>query len=169
MTDPRTSLTEDALGELLRHAARDEAPPAAVRARAIALDSHPIRIAKQAAGLLRRIVAVALPDAAARSPFVPALGVRGAPGTGRQWLYRAPDCEIDVRVVSRANERWSVVGQLFGELAAVRVVLEGAGSARSAEIDATREFAFVDVPAGAYSLAVQAGDVEVVVPRIEVG
>ncbi|MCC7042154.1 MAG: hypothetical protein IT516_17760 [Burkholderiales bacterium] len=169
MTDPRSALPEHALGELLRQAARDEAPPAAVRARAIALDARSTRLGQQAAGLLRRLIAVALPDAAARSPFVPALGVRGGPGAGRQWLYHAPDCEIDVRVVARANERWSVVGQLFGELAAVRVVLEGAGSARSAEIDATREFVFLDVPSGAYSLAVQAGDVEVVVPHIEVG
>lgn len=168
MSKPELPLPDDeALARLLRDALRDEAPPPAVRARAVALDSATARIAQQAAKLVRRIVAVALPGADAPRPFAPALGVRGS--AQRQWLYRAEECEIDLRVAARGHERWSVAGQLFGELAAERVVLDGAGGPRSAELGATREFVFVDLPAGTYSLALQAGEVEVVVPHVEVG
>ena len=168
MIDPRAPLSDDELGELLRRSAQDEAPPAAVRARAVAIDSVPARVARQATKLLRRIVAVALPgEGGPTTPFAPALGVRGA--AGGQWLYRADECEIDLRVAPRGHERWSVAGQLFGDLDATRVVLDGPGGARSAEIGPTREFSFTDLPAGRYSLAVQAGEVEVVVPQVEVG
>lgn len=168
MTEPTDSVpADDPLGELLRRAALDEAPPAALRARAIALGAAPA-IVRQVGALLRRIVAVALPGDAV-SPFGPAFGVRGGAGRGRQWLYRAADVEIDLRASPRGDDRWTIAGQLFGELAAERVVLDGAGGPRSADIGPTREFVFADLPAGSYSLAVQSIEIEVVVPLIELG
>lgn len=176
--DPR----DRALRDLLRRAARDEAPPAAVRARAVALaarapDARAASqaaqragdVTQQAARLLRRIVAVALLPGGAPAPFAPALGVRGSTARGQQWLYRAADCEIDLRATPGDDERWSIAGQLFGDLSAQRIVLDGPGGSRSANLGPTREFGFAGLPAGSYSLAVQAGDVEVVVPKIELG
>lgn len=151
---------------LLRRAASDEAPPAAVHARAVALHSGAHSLAQSAGALLRRLVAVAVPDSGATA-FAPAFGVRGGAPAGRQWLFKADECEIDLRAVPR-GELWSVAGQLFGAPQAQRVVLGGALQA-SAEIGLTREFVFTGLAAGRYSLTVQGGDLEVVIPQFEVG
>lgn len=155
-----------ATADLLRRAAHDEAPPAAVHARVVALNDPAHRFARRGSALLRRLVAVALPESGG-SGFAPAFGVRGAAPAGRQWLFKADECEIDLRAMPR-GERWSVVGQLLGTLQGERVLLGGVQQA-SADIGPTREFGFTDLPAGRYSLTVQAGDVEVVIPQFEVG
>lgn len=157
-----------AVADLLRRAAQDEAPPAAARARAIALHDDMHRLARRAGTLLRRLVAVAVPEGDA-SGFAPAFGVRGAAPVGRQWLFKAEECEIDLRVTPMPRgERWSVAGQLLGALQAERVVLGGVQQA-SADIGPTREFGFSDLPAGRYSLTLRAGELEVVIPQFEVG
>lgn len=158
---------DDPIGDLLRRAWRDEAPPATVRARAIALHDPVHRLAGRASALLRRLVAVAVPDFG-DSGFAPAFGVRGAAAPGRQWLFKADECEIDLRAIPR-GDRWTVAGQLFGASQAERVVLDGGGEQASAEIGPTREFAFTDLSAGRYSLTVQAGELEVVIPGFDVG
>lgn len=164
MTDPRPPADDDALAALLRAALRDEAPPASVVERAVALRSPLRQLAGQAATVLRRLIAVAVP-APGGGPFAPAFGVRGiAP---RQWLYRSDECEIDLRVVERGGQ-WAIVGQLFGALQAERVLLEGAQQA-VAELGPTREFSFGALAPGSYRLVVPADEVEVVVPQIDVG
>lgn len=166
MTKPVPEHT-DATAELLRRAAFDEAPPAAVRARALALRGATQRVAGQAATLLRRLVAVLVPQGGV-APLAPAFGVRGGAALVRQWLFRADECEIDLRTQPR-GERWLVAGQLFGAPQAERVVLAGHAGSFSAAIGATCEFSFAEVPAGRYSLTVQGGELEVVVPRFDVG
>ncbi len=155
---------DDARGALLRRAAHDEAPPPAVRARAVALRSG---LAAVTGALLRRVAALVRSEAGA-APFAPAFGVRGGALSARQWLFRADECEIDLRVAPR-GERWSVAGQVFGALQAERVELAGAEHRASAVLGATREFAFDDLAAGSYSLALQGGEVEVVIPQFDVG
>lgn len=185
--DPR----DQALARLLRRALQDEAPPAALRARVLALDpaaaaapgmaraadARSVRAlaataataAGEAARRLRSVVAQVLQaPAGAALPLAPAAGLRGGAGA-RQWLYRAEDCEIDLRVLPGVGERWRVLGQLFGELAAQGVVLEGPGGPRRAATGPMREFGFDDLAAGRYRLAVQGAEVEVVVPQVEVG
>jgi hypothetical protein len=166
MTTHPESPSDDAIADLLRSAWRDEPPPAAVRARAVALHDPMSRLAGRASAMLRRLVAAAVPDVAS-SPFAPAFGVRGAAHAGRQWLFKAEECEIDLRAAPR-GERWVLAGQLFGASQAERVVLGGAVQA-SAEVGPTREFSFTDLPAGRYSLSVQGGDLEVVIPQFDVG
>lgn len=158
--------TDADLGDLLRRAALDEAPPAAVRARVIALDGTLPRLAGRAGAAVRRLIAAALPDVTA-SPFAPALGVRGAAATGRQWLFKAEECEIDLRATPR-GEAWSLAGQLFGAAQAERVLLDGPCRA-SAQLGPTCEFGFAALPAGRYTLTVQGRDLEVVIPQFDLG
>jgi hypothetical protein len=160
---------ERALAELLRRAARDEAPPAAARAAAIALAAGPQAVAWHAAAVaaVRRLVALALPGASGPG-FAPALGVRGTAAEGRQWLFAVEGCEIDLRTVLR-GERWHVEGQLFGMPGAQRVLLDGGAAPASVAVGPTFEFAFADIAEGRYRLTVQAGALEIVVPQFDIG
>ena len=126
MTDP---LPPDlaASAELLRRAAGDDAPPTAVHARAVALDNMARGLARRGSAVLRRLVAVALPEDSSAG-FAPAFGVRGAAADGRHWLFKAEECEIDLRV-QQQGEHWGVAGQIFGMPQAQRVVLDGAARA----------------------------------------
>lgn len=156
-----------ATAELLRRSAQDEAPPPHVRARAIALDGTAARLVSGGAAWLRRLVAVAVPDGGATG-FAPAFGVRGAALAGHQWLFKAEECEIDLRTQPQ-DELWGVAGQLFGMPQARRVLIEGAAAQASAELGPTREFGFRGLPAGRYSLTVQGGDCEIVIPNVDIG
>lgn len=170
MTDRKHQpVDDDGMGELLRRALRDEAPPAALRERAMALRGPVQWLAARAGAALRRLVAVAVASEVAPD-LVPSLGVRGAMPTGQQWLFRVEDCEIDLRVAPR-GEGWVVTGQLFGAADAQRVVLGtlAGDPVASIELGPTREFGFGDVIAGRYSLTVRGGDLEVVVPTFDVG
>jgi hypothetical protein len=170
MADPAQLLNDDeALGALLRAAMHDEAPPRHVTERALALRSRVGRAAQAASSALRRLVAVVVPAAQSGTAFAPAFGVRGAAAPGWQSLYRSDECEIDLRVTPGSDERWNLAGQLFGALPAERVVIDAAGTSSSAQIGPTREFFFSALAPGLYRLSVQAGDVEVVIPRIELG
>ena len=168
-TDPTGLPAADAaIVDLLRRAMHDETPPAAVRARAIALDDLTSRLAKHAATLLKRLVAVAVAHDPA-SGFAPEFGLRGAAAAGRQWLFKAEECEIDLRL-GGDDHGWTLTGQLFGAASARRVVLSAADeAARIAELGPTTEFRFADLRAGRYALTVQAPEVEIVVPGIDVG
>ncbi len=113
MTEPSDLTPADAaLGALLRRAALDEAPPPAVRARAVALHSTgPVRAVAAAAGaLLRRVVALAVPEEGG-SPIAAAFGVRGGAAPGRQWLFRTDECEIDLRVGGKYRYEWEDKGR----------------------------------------------------------
>jgi hypothetical protein len=156
-----------ASADLLRRAAADESPPAAVRARAVALDDAAHRLARRGSALLRRLVAVALP-ADSGGGFAPACGVRGAAAAGQHWLFKAEECEIDLRVLPQ-GEKWIVAGQIFGVPQAQRVVLEGAAPQAGIDLGPTREFTFGGLTAGSYRLTVQGGDCEIVIPRFDIG
>lgn len=166
MTDP---LPPDlaASAELLRRAAGDEAPPAAVHARAVAIDSVARGLVRRGSALLRQLVAVALPEDGSGS-FAPAFGVRGTPAAGRHWLFKAEECEIDLRVLPQGDQ-WNVAGQIFGVPLAQRVVLDGDTRQAGIDLGPTREFTFGGLAAGTYRLTVQGGDCEIVVPRFDVG
>jgi hypothetical protein len=155
------------LADLLRRAGQDEAAPAEVLARVVALRGSAQRLAGRASTLLRRVIAVAMPGGGA-SGFTPAFGVRGGVPAGQQWLFKSDECEIDLRT-ARQGERWAVAGQLFGALGAQRVLLEGGSRPLTAELGSTREFNFADLAPGRYRLTVQAGNCEVVIPQFDVG
>lgn len=166
---PRPPAADDALAALLTRAALDEAPPAA--AFAAVLQLRPGRAAITAAGpaaAVRRLVAQWVGgDSGAASPFGPAFGVRGG-GGAVQRLYRAEQCEIDVRIQAQ-GEAWSFAGQLFGIDAPRQVLLSGPGFEAGAEPGATQEFGFTGLPAGSYTLTIKAGELNIVIPAIDVG
>ena len=156
-----------AIEDLLRRAAHDEAPPPRVLARVLALDNPSARLKQSGAALLRRLVAVVAAEGSSLG-FSPAWGVRGATLAEGQWLFRAEDVEIDLRAV-RKGESWAFAGQLFGMPDAERVVLEGPVPSATVVLGPTQEFAFGSLVAGSYRLTVQGGDVEVVIPRVDIG
>ncbi len=156
-----------AIADLLRRAAHDEAPPAQVLARVLALDSPAARLKRSGVALLRRLVAVAVSEGGGLG-FAPAWGVRGASQADGQWLFRAEDFEIDLRAV-RKGDSWAFAGQLFGMPNAERVMLEGPVPSATVVLGPTHEFAFNALVAGSYRLTVQGGDVEIVVPRVDLG
>lgn len=166
MTDPLPPDLAD-VAALLQRAALDEAPPASVRARAVALGGTVARLQRDGKALLRRLVALAVPGPEA-SGFAPAWGVRGAADAGSQWLFRVEEFEIDLRTAAR-GETWALTGQLFGMPQATRVELQGPQQARVLELGPTFEFTFDALPPGAYRLLVQGGDCEILVPGLEVG
>jgi hypothetical protein len=156
-----------AVADLLQRAARDEAPPPHVRARVLALDGAAARLVRSGSALLRRLIAVAVPDRAATG-FAPAFGVRGAAQAGQPWLFKAEEFEIDLRTQAH-DEHWQVAGQLFGMPQAQRVVIEGAATQLSVELGPTREFNFRGLVPGSYRLTVLGSDCEVVIPRLDLG
>lgn len=159
---------DDRLGELLRAALHEEAPPRAWVDRVIALRSPGRQLLRAAGATLRRLVAQRVPGGAG-SGFAPAFGVRGGPGEATQMLYHAEECEVDLRLAPRADGLWNLRGQLFGLPAHTRVRLAGPAGEALAESGPTSEFAFDGLPPGAYRLVLDAGELEVVIPQIEVG
>jgi hypothetical protein len=101
--------------------------------------------------------------------FVPAPGLRGGAGQEIQTLFRAQECEIDLRLLARPDGHWKLRGQLFGLPAHTAIRLQGPAIELSTEADAGSEFAFDDLPPGAYRLALAAGALEVVIPNLELG
>lgn len=156
-----------AIAELLRRAAHDEAPPPEVLARVLALDSPSSRLKQSSAALLRRLIAVVVSEGSGVG-FAPAWGVRGSMLADGQWLFRAEDFEIDLRA-ARKGEAWSLAGQLFGMPDAERVLLEGPVPSATVVLGPTHEFAFDSLVAGSYRVTVQGGEVEVVIPRVDIG
>lgn len=158
--------TDEALAALLREAARDPAPPAEVLARAIALRGPLRQAVRRAVAAVRRLIAVPVLDAAAG--FGAAEGVRSAGTFGRQLLFRAEACEVDVRIDPQ-GAAWTLAGQVFGAHDARQVVLAGPGGERTAELGPTSEFNFGQLAAGSYELTVKTPDVDIVIPALEVG
>lgn len=116
---------------------------------------------------VKRIVAALSFDSFDRAP---AFGVRSGPGAVRQLLYTAGDNDIDLRVNELEDNRWAIAGQVLGEQCAEgEISLHGYEISKSAYLNEQCEFTLPAVPAGAYELFLRLGDVEVEVPRIEIG
>ncbi len=124
------------------------------------------RAAVERPGIARRLVA-ALRFDSAQQPSL-AFGVRGAQAPARQLLYRAEDHDLDVRVAP-ARDLWTVSGQILGPSAEGQVELEGPTDAVQARLNELGEFALPPVPAAVYTLRLRVGEVEVEIPRVEIG
>jgi hypothetical protein len=163
-----SGIDDEALAALLRAALHDEAPPRQVLERAIALRSPARQWLQEAGSALRQLVALAVAPMTGDG-FVPAPGLRGGAGQEIQTLFRAQECEIDLRLLARPDGHWKLRGQLFGLPAHTAIRLQGPAIELSTEADAGSEFAFDDLPPGAYRLALAAGALEVVIPNLELG
>lgn len=156
---------DESLARVLRDAARDEAPPEAVLARVIALRSPLSELTRQAGALWRRLIAQPVHEATGQAP---AMALRAAGAAAQRGLYRAEDCEVDLRV-SAHGLQWAVTGQLFGHTGAARVTIDGDDFDAAVDVDATGEFAFADLPAARYTVTVKTGGLHIVIPGLEVG
>lgn len=163
---------DDDLAALLLRATHDLAPPAARRAAVLALAAadrtDAAGIALAAGAFVRRIVAEWVGGGARAGVFAPAFGVRGAADGSLRRLYRAEQCEIDVRLVQH-GEGWQLAGQLFGVDTVREVVLGAPRFEASVQPDVTQAFVFPDLPAGSYSLTVKTDEIDIVIPSIDMG
>ena len=115
----------------------------------------------------QRIVAALTFDSFERAP---AFGVRSGATTSRQMIYTAGENDIDLRINEDENHRWIVAGQILGEhCAGGEITLQGHRVSESAFLNEQCEFALKPVPAGNYELVLRLANVEVEVPRLEIG
>ena len=100
----------------------------------------------------------------------PAQGMRSLRSPTRHLLFNAEGRDIDLRI-SPQGETFSLAGQVLGPDDAGRVELlaQGAGPARSAELDALGEFRVDGLPAGCYVLTLELGADRIELPAFEVG
>ena len=122
---------------------------------------------EQKRSLVERIVAALSFDS---FDSAPAFGVRSSASTARQLIYTAGENDIDLRIAEDENNRWVVAGQILGEhCAGGEISLHGYEVSTSAYLSEQCEFALPAVPAGNYELVVRLANVEVEVPRLEIG
>ena len=122
---------------------------------------------EQKRSLVERIVAALSFDS---FDSAPAFGVRSSASTARQLIYTAGENDIDLRIAEDENNRWVVAGQILGEhCAGGEISLHGYEVSTSAYLNEQCEFALPAVPAGNYELVVRLANVEVEVPRLEIG
>lgn len=116
-------------------------------------------------GRLRRLVASLTFDSLAPAQ---AFGVRSAQSsTARQMIFSAGEVEVDLRL-SEGGAGWTVAGQILGECEEARAALlaEGGREVASAELNDLCEFALPPVPAGHYTLLLNAGGAEIEIPGL---
>jgi hypothetical protein len=125
------------------------------------------RRAAPRSSFVKRLVAALSFDSFERAP---AFGVRSGPGAARQLLYSAGDNDIDLRINEQENNRWAIAGQVLGEhCAGGEISLHGYEVSNAAYLNEQCEFTLPAVPAGTYELVVRLADLEVEVPRLEIG
>jgi len=122
---------------------------------------------EQQPSLVQRMVAALSFDSFDRAP---AFGVRSGATTSRQMIYTAGENDIDLRINEDEQHRWIVAGQILGEYCAGgEIILHGHEVSESAYLNEQCEFALQPVPAGNYELVLRLANVEVEVPRLEIG
>jgi hypothetical protein len=117
--------------------------------------------------LAERIIAALTFDSFTRQP---AFGFRSGQSAARQLIYSAGESDVDLRIERREQDRWAIAGQLLGRnCTGGEVTLRGEHQWASAVLNEECEFALPSVPAGSYALIVTLADMEIEVPRIEIG
>jgi len=148
--------------ETMRTDQSEDAPPAAIAA-ALRLFRPPVK--PERPGVLQRLVA-ALRFDSRQQPL--ALGMRSGQTAGRHLLYSAGDFDLDIRLTQRSG-RWSLAGQVMGQVAGGEVELEGAGAVVRDMVTELGEFSLFPVPAGRYTLRLRLDAVEIEVAELEIG
>lgn len=116
--------------------------------------------------LLRRIVATVTFDSFNDAP---AFGMRSGQAAARQLLFEADETDLDIRIETQADGL-VVSGQVLGQTCAGgEVTLQGTAASVSASLNDLCEFKLPAAPAGTYTLLVKLGEVELEIPRLELG
>jgi hypothetical protein len=136
---------------------------------------QPRRQAVAEPSLLQRLVAVLTFDSGAASPL--AYGMRSGGGTTRQMLFSAQGHDVDLRISpadpSRAAERngqWVLAGQVLGPQASGEVILANSNGAETARttLNELGEFSLPAVTPGSYTVTLQLGATDIVLPTVQV-
>jgi anti-sigma factor RsiW len=115
---------------------------------------------------LRRLTAILRSDSWRTPGLAP--GLRSLQAWPRAILLRAGDHEIDLQVAPR-GEQWQLTGQLLGPESPGSVTLSGPADRVTASLNELGEFTLPLVAGGRYSLIITQGDLEIVVPNLEIG
>lgn len=93
-----------------------------------------------------------------------AFGTRSGAPAPRQILFNAGDYDLDLRITpSDQPEHWLLSGQLLGAATAAGTVVCSGATTHQAALSPLGEFALPPVAGGAYTLAVQLPDVEIMI------
>ncbi len=138
--------------------------PEHVIGRAVRLMRQPA--ASPAPGLLQRLVATLRNDTW-QTPTL-ASGLRSIQAWPRALLLSAGDRDLDLQIGPH-GEQWQLRGQVLGPELPGAVVLNSADEHITVRLDELGEFVLPPVPAGRYTLTVTHGDIEIVVPELELG
>jgi hypothetical protein len=115
---------------------------------------------------LRRLTALITSDSWGAPRM--AAGLRSLHAWPRAILLRAGDRELDLQVAPR-GEHWQVSGQVLGPELPGEVTLSGPADFATATLNELGEFTLPLVAGGRYTLTVTQGDLEIVVPNLEIG
>jgi hypothetical protein len=160
--DPLASSRLAALERLIsamREDASEDAPPHVIN-RAMRLMRRP------APSPMRRLVATLMRDSW-HSMLQPA-GLRSVQAWPRALLLSAGDRELDLQVAPR-DRGWQLVGQVLGPEEPGAVTLSSPGERVTARLNELGEFVLPPVAPGRYTLTVTQGELEIVVPDLEIG
>lgn len=115
---------------------------------------------------LRRLIATLRSDSW-RMPLAGA-GLRTSQTWPRALLLNAGDRELDLQISPYGN-LWRLQGQILGAEEAGHVGLNGGERHISAALNEHGEFTLPPVSPGRYTLIITQGDVEIIVPELELG
>lgn len=162
--DPATAIQLADLERLisLMRADDSEDAPEHVIARATRL----LRPAEHQPPPLRRLIALLSSDSW-RTPGL-AAGLRSLHAWPRALILRAGERELDLQVAPR-GEQWLLSGQVLGPEMPGEVTLSGPAAHVKTTLNDLGEFTLPLVPGGRYTLAVTQGELEIVVPSLELG
>lgn len=147
--------------DLMRGDTGEDAPEHVV-ARAVRL----VRPQEPQPGPLRRLTALLSSDSWGTP--AQAAGLRSLQAWPRSLLLRAGDRELDLQVAPRGGQ-WLVNGQVLGPETPGVATLSGPADYVSVPLNELGEFTLPPVGGGRYTLTVTQGDLEIVVPNLEIG
>jgi hypothetical protein len=128
-----------------------------------------LRLARKPApppGKLQRLIALIRSDSWQTPGLAP--GLRSLHAWPRALLMRAGDREIDLQVAPR-GEQWQISGQVLGPESPGTAILSGPAAHVTATLNELGEFTLPTVVGGRYTLTITQGDLEIVVPNLEIG
>lgn len=120
---------------------------------------------EQPPSLFRRIIATLQSDSW-HTPM--AAGLRAVTTWPRALLLHAGDRELDLQIAPH-GERWQLRGQVLGVEAPGEVSLSQADMRTRVSLNEIGEFILPPVVAGRYTLVLTQGDLEIIVPDLELG
>lgn len=115
---------------------------------------------------IRRLIALLTSDSWRTTGL--ATGLRGVEAWPRALLLSAGTHELDLQIGPNGG-RWQIHGQVLGPEAPGTAVLSNGEMRVATNLSTMGEFVLPPVAAGRYTLTITQGDLEIVVPNLELG